>query len=135
MALAWNVIDPTDDGILKNLSEQVIRDGEKALLLAVLQNAFEDAQKYVLATDKKGKGLFDAAEAWILETNSPSFFSFNNICEYLELNPGYMRKGFTRWKEVKLSQPKECTNKLKSKAALKTSNFPVSPPAKTPVAC
>ena len=117
MALAWNVIDPTDDGILKNLSEQVIRDGEKALLLAVLENAIQDSQKYVLSTDKKGKGLFDAAEAWILETDNPSFFSFNNICEYLELNPGYMRKGFTRWKEVKLSQPKECTNKLKSKAA------------------
>ena len=117
MALTWNVIDPTDDGILENLSKKFIRDGEKALMLAVLQNAIEDAQKYVLATDKKGKGLFDAAEAWILETDSPSFFSFNNICEYLELDPDYMRKGFMRWKEAARSQPKECANKLKSEAA------------------
>ena len=117
MALAWNIIDPTDEGILENLSKQVIRDGEKALMLAILENAIEDSQKYVLSTDKKGKGLFDAAEAWILETDSPSFFSFNNICEHLELDPDYMRKGFMSWKEAKLSQPKECTNKLKSKAA------------------
>ena len=117
MALAWNIIDPTDEGILEILSKQVIRDGEKGLMLAVLENAIQDSQKYVLSTDKKGKGLFDAAEAWILETDNPSFFSFKNICECLELNPDYIRKGFRRWKEAKGSQPKECTNKLKSKAA------------------
>ncbi len=117
MALTWNVIDPTDDGILKNLSKQFIRDGEKGLMLAILENAIEDAQKYVLATDKKGKGLFDAAEAWILETDSPSFFSFNNVCDHLELDPDYIRKGFTRWKEAKRNQSKEYANKLKSKAA------------------
>jgi hypothetical protein len=87
MALAWKVIDPTDDGILEKLSKSAIRDGEKALMLAILENAIEDSQKYVLATDKKGKALFDAAEAWILETDSPSFFSFNNICDHLELDP------------------------------------------------
>jgi len=117
MALTWNVIDPSDDGILEKLSKQVICNGEKRLMLAILENAIEDFQKYILVTDKKGKGLFDAAEAWILETDSPSFFSFNNICEHLELDPDYMRKGFMSWKEAKLSQPKECTNKLKSKAA------------------
>jgi hypothetical protein len=117
MAMTWDVIDPTDEGILENLSKQVIRDGEKGLMLAVLESAIEDFQKYVLATDKKGKELFDAAEAWILETDSASFFSFNNICDHLELDPGYMRKGLMRWKEAKRSQPKECTNKLKSEAA------------------
>jgi len=117
MAITWDVVEPTDSGILENLSKRVIRDGEKRLMLAILENVMEDFQKYVLATDKKGKELFDAAEAWILETDSPAFISFNNICEHLELDPGYMRKGFMRWKEAKRSQPKECTNKLKSKAA------------------
>ena len=104
MAITWDVIDPTDTGILENLSKQVNRDGEKALMLAILENAIEDFQKYVLATDKKGKGLFDAAEAWILETDSPSFFSFNNICDHLELDPDYIRKGFARLKEAKRSK-------------------------------
>ena len=117
MATNWNIIDPTNDGILEDLSKKFIRDGEKGLMLAILENAIEDSQKYVLATDKKGKGLFDAAEAWILETDSPSFFSFKTICEYLELDPDYIRKGFTRWKEAKRRQTKECANKLKSEAA------------------
>jgi hypothetical protein len=117
MATNWNIIDPTNDGILDDLSKKLIRDGEKGLMLAILENAIEDAQKYVLATDRKGKVLFDAAEAWILETDSPSFFSFKTICEYLELDPNYIRKGFKRWKEGKRSQPKECTNKFKSEAA------------------
>jgi hypothetical protein len=115
--MKWDIIEPTDSGILQNLSKKFIRDGEKALMLAILQNAVEDFQKYVMATSKKGKGLFDAAEAWILETDSRSFFSFNNICEYLEFNPNYIRKGFMRWKDAKRNQRKECTNKLKSKAA------------------
>jgi|SRR3972149_8956787 len=117
MAITWDVIDPTDNGILENLSKQVIRDGEKGLMMAILENAMEDFQKYVLATDKKGKELFDGAEVWIIETDSPAFFSFNNICEHLELDPDYMRKGFMRWKEAKRSRPKQCANKLKSKAA------------------
>ncbi len=117
MALAWNPMDPTDSGILENLSKQLIRNGEKGLMLAVLENAIDDSQKHVLATNKKGKELFDAAEAWILETDSPSFFSFKNICEHLELDPDYIRKGFMRWKEAQRSQPKDCMNKLKSKAA------------------
>ena len=117
MAIVWDVLEPTDIGILEDLSKKVIRDGEKRLMLAILESVITDFQKYVLATDKKGKELFDAAEEWILETDSPSFFSFNNICEHLELDPDYMRKGFMRWKEAKRSRPKECANKLKSRAA------------------
>lgn len=117
MALTWNVIEPTDDGILEALSRRVARDGEKRLMLALLENAIEDYQKYVLATSNKGKRLFDTAEAWVLENDSPSFFSFNNVCEHLELNPDYIRKGFIRWKEAKRSQAKTCASKLKSKAA------------------
>ena len=87
MVRAGDVVEPTDAGILETLSKKVIRDGEKRLMLAMLENATEDFQKYVFATDKKGKELFDFAEGWILETDNPSFFSFNSICEHLELRP------------------------------------------------
>ena len=117
MAITWDAIEPTDSGILENLSKKIIRDGEKALMLAILENAIEDSQKYVMATDKKGRGLFDAAETWILETDSSSFFSFNNVCDHLELDPCYIRQGFRRWKEAKRGRPKQCTKQLKSKAA------------------
>ena len=103
------IIEPTDSGILADLFKEAIRDGEKRLMLAVLESATEDFQKYVFATDKRGKELFDAAEAWILETDNPSFFSFQNICEYLQLDPDYMRQGFMRWKAEGLNgQHKRC---------------------------
>ena len=104
-----NIVEPTDSGILADLFKEVIRDGEKRLMLAVLESATEDFQKYVLATDKRGKELFEAAEQWILETDNPSFFSFQNICEHLQLDPGYMRQGFMRWKAERLAgQRKQC---------------------------
>jgi hypothetical protein len=117
MVMAGDIVEPTDAGILETLSKKVIRDGEKRLMLAMLENATEDFQKYVFATDRKGKELFDFAEGWILETDSVSFFSFNCICEHLELDPDYMRKGFMRWKEAKLNQPKDCEKNGDFKAA------------------
>jgi len=98
------VIEPTDSGLIEDLSKEIIRDGEKRLMLAVLENATEDFQKYALATDPRGKQLFQAAEDWILDSDDPSFFSFRNICEHLYLNPEYMRNGLMRWKAAKLSR-------------------------------
>ena len=86
-----------------DLSKKVIRDGEQRLMLAMLECATEDFQKYVLATDKRGRALFLSAEEWILATDDPSFFSFECICEHLHFDPCYMRKGLMRWKEAKLA--------------------------------
>ena len=99
-----SMIEPTDSGLIENLSKAIIRDGEKRLMLAVLENATEDFQKYVLATDPRGKQLFQDAEEWIMDKDDLSFFSFQSICEYLQLDPGYMRHGFMRWKAAKLSR-------------------------------
>ena len=88
MNAALAMIEPTNEGVLLELSKEVIRDGEKRLMLAVLESATEDFQKYVLSNRKRGKELFQAAEDWILATDDSSFFSFANICEHLHLNPG-----------------------------------------------
>lgn len=101
MNTALVIVEPTDDGILEDLSKRSIRDGEKRLMLAILENATEDFQKYVLANDQRGKALFQEAEEWILATDNPSFFSFDNICEHLELDPSCMRKGLMLWKTAK----------------------------------
>ena len=71
-------------------------------MLAVLDNAVECFQKYVLARRQREKRLFQEAEAWILETDSDWFFSFENICETLQLYPDYIRQGLLCWKEAKL---------------------------------
>jgi hypothetical protein len=95
--------DATDFGAVENLTKKIIRDGEEALLLAMLEMANEDFQKYVLATDAQGKALFQEAEEWILNTDTRWFFSFDNICRHLNLSPSYIRRGLMRWKEAKLS--------------------------------
>jgi len=118
MTLSWDVVEPTDSGILEELHKRPIRDGEKRLMLAMLENATEDFQKYATATDRRGKELFDAAEQWIMETDSASFFSFETICEHLQLDPSYLRQGFLRWKEAKRNgEVKKCPRKSPRRAA------------------
>jgi hypothetical protein len=118
MNTALAMVEPTNDGVLEDLSKAVIRDGEKRLMLAVLESATEDFQKYVLANHKRGKELFQAAEEWILDTDDSSFFSFANICEHLNLNPGYMRQGFMRWKAAKLNgHAQECVKRSNRRVA------------------
>jgi hypothetical protein len=96
------ILEPTDDGIIAQLSRKSVREGEERLLYAMLESAIEDYQKYVLATDKKGKDLFQQAEEWFFETDSPSEFSFESLCDYLKLNACYVRKGLLNWKKEKL---------------------------------
>jgi hypothetical protein len=71
-------------------------------MLAVLESAVEDFQKYVLARNPSGKKLFQQAEEWFLEKNSDEFFSFESICETLALHPDHIRKRLMVWKEARL---------------------------------
>ena len=93
-------VEPTDDGILEDLAKKSIRDGEEGLMLAVLESATEDFQKYLNAQDRKGKMLFSQAEEWFLEKDSDPLFSFEHICEVLRLQPSYFRKRLLRWKQA-----------------------------------
>src|SRR5262245_13483899 len=109
MSMPLVVVEPTDSGILEYLFKKITRDGEKSLMLAVLENATEDFQKYVLATDQRGKKLFQDAEEWILDTDTSSLFSFDTICQHLELDPAYMRHGLMQWKAARQNgQSKQC---------------------------
>ena len=96
----WASFDPVDSGLLEGLSKKDIREREERLMQAVLENAIEYFQKYVLAEDEKGKKLFQEEEEWILEKNSDWLFSFENICEALRLDPNYIRQGLLSWKEA-----------------------------------
>lgn len=73
-------------------------------MLAVLDNALESLQKYLLARSRKGRRLFQESEQWVLETDSEWIFSFENICQFLDLDPEYLRKRVRLWKEKELAQ-------------------------------
>ena len=101
-ATALLMDDNADFGAVESLNKKIIRDGEEALLLAMLEMATEDFQKYLFATDAQGKALFQEAEEWILTSDSRWFFSFDNVCRHLKLSPSYVRRGLMRWKDNQL---------------------------------
>jgi hypothetical protein len=93
VAHGWVALDPADTGVIEKLFKKDIHEGEEKLMLAVLENAVEYFQKYVLARKPNGKKLFQEAEEWFLEKDSDGLFSFENSCETLELHPDYIRLG------------------------------------------
>jgi hypothetical protein len=98
----WVSLDPADIGLAEAVYKKQIREGEERLMLAVLDSAVEDFQKYVLARGTAVKKLFQQAEEWFLEKDSGALFSFESICETLQLHPHYIRQGLMVWKEAKL---------------------------------
>src|SRR4030095_8081965 len=98
----WLSFDPVDAGLIEAVYKRTVRDGEERLMLAVLENAVEYFQKYVLARKPSGKQLFQEAEEWFLDKDSEALYSFENICETLGLHPDPIRKGLMVWKEAKL---------------------------------
>ena len=98
----WISLDTADLGLIESVYKKNIREGEERLMLAVLESAVEDFQKYVLARKPRGKQLFQYAEDWFLEKDVEGLFSFESICETLGLHPDHIRKGLLVWKEARI---------------------------------
>ena len=98
----WFSFDPADIALIEAVYKKTIREGEERLMLAVLENAVEYFQKYVLARKPSRKQLFREAEEWFLDKENEALYSFENICETLGLHPDPIRKGLMVWKEAKL---------------------------------
>ena len=98
----WFSFDPADIGFIEAIYKKTLREGEERLMLAVLENAVEYFQKYVLARKPSGKQLFREAEEWFLDKEGEALYSFESICETLGLHPDHIRKGLMVWKEAKL---------------------------------
>jgi hypothetical protein len=104
----WVSLDPADLGLAEGVYKKNLREGEERLMLAVLESAVEDFQKYVLARHAGGKRLFQQAEEWFLDKDSEELFSFRSICETLGLHPDPIRKGLMVWKEGRKAQDALC---------------------------
>ena len=66
---------------------------EKALLMAILEDAIHCYRKDRAARDRAGRERFREAEQWIMEEGDDRLFSFHNVCELLGLDPQYIRRG------------------------------------------
>jgi hypothetical protein len=81
--------------------------GEKRLMLAVLEDALDCYQKYAIARDGHGQQLFEEANTWITSGDRGWFFSYENICETLEINPEYLRRGLEGWRGRMLASARQ----------------------------
>ncbi len=73
---------------------------EKRLMLAVLEEAVGDYQRYLVATGNEARRLFQDAEDWLASEDVEWPYSFVNICNALGLDVGYVRAGLTRWRDA-----------------------------------
>ena len=81
------------------LREKAFIEGEKRLMAAVLADAVDVYMKLASAPDSRGRNLFSDAEAWLLAVEpGPWFFSFHNICDMLNLEAEYIRRGLREWR-------------------------------------
>src|SRR6266849_6402293 len=78
-------------------------EGEKRLILSVLEDAVECFMKCIDSPSNKGQRLFREADEWIFLEDTRWVFSFDNVAEMLDINPEYMRRGLKDWKERKLA--------------------------------
>ncbi len=72
--------------------------GERKLILAVLEDAIDCFQKYAHTNDLRGRELFREAFEWIMSCDKRWLFSFENICQIIDLNPDYIREGLKKWR-------------------------------------
>ena len=79
--------------------------GEKRLLLAMLEDAVHCFQTYLLAKKPHERRLFQESEEWINSTDGLWFFSFENICDVLGINPGRMRNALKAVSYTHLTLP------------------------------
>jgi hypothetical protein len=74
-------------------------DGERRLMVAILEDAVDVYRKQAGARDRKRRQLFEDAEAWIESPDRSWIFSYENICDVLGIDAGYLRKGLRTWKQ------------------------------------
>ena len=70
----------------------------KRLMFAVLTDAVRCFRIYCRAESRFGRQMFYEAQGWIWDRHSEGPFTFEAICETLEIEPERMRRGLREWR-------------------------------------
>ncbi len=111
-----NRYDRTPEGLAELFSPDIVlpeqffegarRDsyisGEKALMLAVLEDGIRCFQEHLRNPRSNPRLLSQQAEDWMRAVDYDWPFSFNNICETLGVNPSALRTALLAWKAKRL---------------------------------
>ena len=106
-----------------SVRKRVPQEAEYRLAVAVLEDAIDCYKKHLKARDPKARQLFKDAEVWVASDDRGWPFSFVNICELLNINPAYVRRGLEAWKTGALgTRPGTKVVTLKPKPSVKESD-------------
>jgi len=78
--------------------------GEKALMLAVLEDGIRCFQEHLRNPRSNPRLLSEQAEAWIRAVDYEWPFSFNNVCETLGIDPSALRGALLAWKAKRVAE-------------------------------
>ncbi len=82
-----------------------VLEGERRLMLAILEDAVSCYQRYVTAERGRNKRLYEEAEEWLFDDQQSGWvFSFESVCSALALDPVFVRRGLARWREAVLER-------------------------------
>jgi hypothetical protein len=85
-------------------------DGERRLIVAVLEDAVHMYLKHAAARIEVHRALFREAEEWIEDGDTQWFLSFENVCAVLDLDADYLRRGLRAAKRrAQQPEPEERT--------------------------
>jgi hypothetical protein len=73
-------------------------DGERRLMIAILEDAVDIYRKQAGSHEPRGQQAFLEAEEWFDDVDRSWLYSFENICDVLDLDAGYLRRGLRAWK-------------------------------------
>jgi hypothetical protein len=79
-------------------------DGERRLMIAVLEDAVDVYRKLAGARDARRAQMFRDAEQWIESDDRGWIFSFQNICDVLGIEVTYLRQGLRAIKKQALAR-------------------------------
>jgi hypothetical protein len=72
---------------------------ERLLMLAVLEDAIDCFQKHAHSRDPRGRQMYEEAREWVTSPDRTWLFSFENVCDTLEISAEYVRRGLREWRE------------------------------------
>lgn len=72
---------------------------EKALMLAVLEEAIETWKRYRASNNTKARALAQDAADWISSDDESWLYAYRRVCEALGLEPDNLRRGLKAWQD------------------------------------
>jgi hypothetical protein len=69
----------------------------RRLMAAVLSEAVNRFERNLFQTSLYGRCEFVEAEFWLFKDESEALFSFNNVCDFLSLDPRHIRRRLCDW--------------------------------------